>query len=160
MGVSNRELILDNLNTALSALITAPAPLVQVSTVERCLRSWDDPQAYGALPWVGFCSTRQTVAYEPYGHMVVLMEVDVWAHVADAAPTALADRTEQVSNLSDMLIGAISADPTRGGAAISTTLKDTFEDDGHPDFNEPGMNISTLTQRWEVKYLRTVNQTT
>lgn len=159
MGVSNRELTLDNLNTVLSALIEDETALVRPAVVERCLRSWDDPKVKQSLPWIGFCSTKDNSTYEPFGHMIVKMEVDVWAHAACPSPISLEARTELASNLDDMLIGVISADISRGGNAISTTLLDSFKDDGHPDFAEPGMNIVTVTQRWEVKFLRTVNQT-
>lgn len=158
MGVTNRQLILDDLDTVLSALVGDETALVELGKVERCLRAWDDPEI-NPLPWVGFCSTKDNSTYEPFGHMIVKMEVDVWAHAACPFPISLEARTELASNLDDMLIGVISADISRGGNAISTTLLDSFKDDGHPDFAEPGMNIVTVTQRWEVKFLRTVNQT-
>lgn len=158
MGVTNRQLILDDLNTVLTALVDDEDALVTLGKVERCLRAWDDPQI-NPLPWVGCCSTRQVFTHEPFDHMVSVMEVDVWGHVAVPAGDDLEDRTASASDLEDMLIGAIMADPGRGGNAISTTLKDSFSDDGHPDFNEPGMNIYTITLRFEVKYLRTTAQT-
>lgn len=159
MGVTNRQLILDDLNTVLSALVGDETALVELGKVERCLRAWDDPKI-NPLPWVGFCSTRAAYTHEPFGHMVAVMEVDVWGHIAALAADDLEDRTDKASDLEDMLIAVIMADPTRGGNAISTTLKDSYSDDGHPDYDEPGNNVFTVTQRWEVKYLRTTAQTT
>lgn len=158
MGVTNRQLILDDLNTVLAALVGDETALVTLGKVERCLRAWDDPQI-NPLPWVGCCSTREVFTHEPFDHMVSVMEVDVWGHVAVPAEDDLGDRAATSSDLLDMLKGAIMADPGRGGYAISTTLKDWFSDDGHPDYAEAGMNIITITMRFEVKYLLTTAQT-
>lgn len=161
MSLAKRHRILDNLNTALSALISDDAALVQPATVERCLRSWDDETLGDSrMPWIGFCSTRGVGTPQPFGHYDVVIEIGVWMHIHAPAPATLEERSAMVSDAEDMLLATILADPTRGGNAITTTFKDSFSDDGHPDFEQPEGKITTLTMRFEIKYLRTTGQTT
>lgn len=138
--------IVANIVTTLAAINT-PTYRTTTPTVERGIRTWDEVNER-QRPYIGVAPDGE----EPYRNEVNGV-YDVTLRVAIAMHVDGSDETTRATNLDaliDDIIGALSADQTRGGSAISTLIRSVTTDEGDPARVPHG----TAVMRVEVNYQR------
>ena len=149
MATPSRELIVDNIKTALEGITVAGGYKSTVSTVEIQAKSWlQVPE--GIRPWIGIVPLATRYAYNPGDLVRSTFKIDLIANVQ--AGTG-AEKRERLCDLEDDIWAALQADTTRNNNAISTSLVETETDEGDPESD------GTMVISLEVDYMRTTGST-
>ena len=156
MGITSRELLLDNLVTALTSIDGSGDFKTTVSKVERRFREWSDV-GIGEMPWLGYKTGVSEAEHQPNSFIRVRLPVTVIGHVNVADP----ELTEAaLSDLEDDVIAAVNLDTTRGGNAVQTTWLGSEADENHPDRQDHRGGSGTIRIELQVLYERTTRSTT
>ena len=151
MTATRRQAILDELATKLATITTSNGYRTTVTTVERCLRAWDEIKP-GQRPWIGFGpnpEAPETFAHSPSNRLDVTLPIIIAACVEAESGAA---RTEAASNLMNDIRKALYSDIRRGANAISTMILDVASDEIHPDTHLHDGGTAYFVSRWEVHY--------
>lgn len=152
MGTPRRSDILSNVQSVLSGITTGNGYKTTVHTVGAVVKEWASVGAQ-ELPWVGVKPGKETFEHQPFGVLIVTLPIEIVCIVAAANDTA---RYSALGNLIDDVIAALSADTTRGGYAISTSLAEDETDEGDPDTQNSGGGTGAMVVRVSVRYERTI----
>ena len=156
MSTPVRQLILDNISTALSAISIAGGYKTDVATVSRAIKSWGEIGA-SEMPFVSFAPVGQALpTYKPNGYIDVRMPFTVVSHVNSLSG---ATKTADLAKLEDDIIAALNADTTRGGNAIRTNWQGSQTDEGNPDSDDYRGGSGTIVMAFEILYQRKVTST-
>jgi hypothetical protein len=121
--------------------------IADIVTVEQFVRPLEDvPNA--ERPYLAFSVSPDIAEHKPFGSMRWTMPVIVAGWIYE--DTDWTTRSAAINNLADAVIGALSADTTRGGYACMTTIKEIMTNESDPDSGGDGYMIMDL----EVVYYR------
>jgi len=157
VATPSRELAIDNIATALSAILTASGYKTNAgNNVNRYITGWFDAEI-GTDPWVGFAMIGATrVEHQPAGRMLVTAPFTVIAHTNSLSG---ATKTADLAAVEDDIIAALMSDVTRNGNAIWTKHLSTNSDEGNPDSDDSRGGSGTIVMTFEMAYRRTTGKT-
>ena len=149
MGTPRRTNILLDVKATLDTIIVANGYKTATVTVEQYVRPYEDvPQAQ--RPYIGFATGMEIPEHRPFGGMHWTIPVVVVGYVYASDWTA---RSAAINNLVDDVIAALETDTTRGGYAISTSIKGLETNESDPDSQGDGY----LIMDFEIAYERTTS---
>lgn len=152
---TNRENILDGIDTRLKTITTANGYRNTVVTVSREIKEWDTSGGATAKPWLGFMPGQETIEHQPFGEMRRALPVSVVGHVIS---TSAVDRNEKLSDLMRDVKKAMNVDPTWTNNAMTTLLQSEQADDGDPDAPDSRGAGGSFVQEWQVIYFENVSE--
>lgn len=152
MAKRTRRLILENVLETLQG-IAARRGFATTPTVQPVLRDWEAARRADLLPFIGFAPMRmlppQQLGFATYR---VVMPVTVTVHATGATHAAA---HETVDELLDDTLAALSADPSRCGAAIDTRWTGDDTTDGDDVIFDGEYGVASGVQTWEIVFERT-----
>lgn len=133
MADSPQKLIVDNLVTVLKAIKVVNGYKTDISDVQLEALDWATARQKYSLPMMGVIPAM--TRFEHVANGIIVAHQDVHIEFIYQAPD-LATTYNTGDAIIDDVIGAIYADPTRGGNALHTTIVSAQTDAGNPDLQD------------------------
>lgn len=131
MSTSIRRAALEDLATALGNISVANGYSTNITEIARRAFEWESVHQDYNLPVIGIVPGKVIYDYRASSNVIVATQtVSLEFCYAASNQTEAWDVGDQII---DDIIGAIHVDPSRGGNALHTMVKDAETDAGNPD---------------------------